>query len=665
MSRKRNEDVLRNILNENLLSLTKAGLVSRMLEEEVAGQRVFYVWLKQHNYDINPEDMDKSQSDGIIGNTIIECKLSDKDGGGTKKAYHELYSIIPTRLKQKGQRIPYYRIYVELKTFFVEVYDCHCDLVETFDWYEKPEEFNKYFTDTKETYEYDLTDENVDLVEVIQNIYKVFEIKEKIKAYQILEQGVVGWFKPFNYHEANINRLILNNDKMNEKYVQKMEGAFFTPAKYVKVSTEYVLNAIKESKEDGYDDYVLIDRCVGVGNLQSQFPEEVYPHMILGTINEAEALTANIRFMDLAQVDVVDCLTEKGVEHYKAKIEEYKEKHNVKNLAVIFLENPPYVQTNSNKKGGVKSSQEKTWVKSKMGNKEGGEDLDEQFCWSVFKFYKPYAYIHYGPIKIWKSRHLINKEVKECYLCNKKYFNAGTSAIALMSWRNKDKEYDELHFDNDFDNDFVVKRVKKSISELFQDDGREKGVCVVEARNFSFASPRLTGSINSTGKYGNKWVSKENLLNVVPLFCASRDDVSETGKYDGVNVDYRIIDTVYKTGDGGKKYQEDKQFLQDCLLYTICSQKNDCESDSKFWKAAYELLDEKHKQSEIFILYKQLVEATNINGLKNIEAYNKIEHGKLWKHHVLYPVVQELRYKLRQLHLQEIRNKMLEYELLK
>ena len=231
MSKKRNKDVLDNIVKDNLLGDTKEKLVSRMLEEEVAGQRVFYVWLKQHGYEIEPESMDKSQSDGILGNTIIECKLDEKEGGGVKKAYLELFQIIPTRLKQNGDRIPYYRIYVELKTFLVEVYDCHCELIKRFDWYKNPESFKKFINDNKNCYEYDLLDEDVDLVEVIQNIYKVFDINKKIEAYRYLQKGVPGWFKEFDIKKVNINRLILNNDKMNEKYVQKMEGSFFTPPK--------------------------------------------------------------------------------------------------------------------------------------------------------------------------------------------------------------------------------------------------------------------------------------------------------------------------------------------------------------------------------------------------------------------------------------------------
>lgn len=671
MSTKKNKDILESISKDNYLRYTKEAIVNAMLKQEVAGQRVFYVFLTQKTgLEIKPENMDKNQSDGIVGNAIVECKLNENEGGGPKKAYQELYQIIPNRLKNKGERLPYYRIYVELETFLVEVYDCHCHLIETFDWYLKPENFTKYFNenkdaDDKKTYEYDLDDDNVDLVEVIQNIYKVFPITEKIDAYRKLEEGIVGWFKPFNFKKVNINRLILNNDRMNEKYVQKEQGAFFTPPQYVKISTQYVKNAIEQSKKDGYDNYVIVDRCSGVGNLESQFEEEIYSHLILGTINEAEAFTANIRFGELANVNVIDALSEEGVIYYKNKIKEFIEKNKVKKLAVIFLENPPYTQLNSNKDGGTGKSTtqyEKTWVHNQM--EKGGQDLDEQFVFSAFKYFDIYSYIHYGPIKIWKTRHLIDKEVKEAYLCNRKYFNAGEAAVPLIHWTNKDKENEILEFDSDLGGKFKIKKVFKTISELYSDEGKENGICVVEARNFSFSSPRLTGSLNDDGKYGKKWVSAKNLLKVLPLFCASRDEISEKGGI-GSEKDYRIIDTVYKTSDGGDKYQNDKEFLQNCLLWSLCSHFNQCSTNSKIWEWGEKTLKKELKQGQIWKLYKELVVKTKLNGLYNIENYNKLENGKLWKEHSLYPKVNLLKNLLQQFYINEIRNKLLEYELLK
>lgn len=662
MSYKKNKEILDNIMKENYLGLNEKALVSRMLKNELAGQRVFYLWLKQNGFDINPEAMDKNRSDGIVGNTIIECKLNESEGGGVRSAYQELFNIIPNRLKQNGEKIPFFRIYVELETCLVEVYDCHCKLRDRFNWYIDFKKLEKYFEDKTETYEYDLSDEQVDLVEVIQNLYKIMGVKTKREAYSFIEAGLPGWFKPFDINKANINRLILNNDKMNEKYVQKKEGAFFTPPQYVRISTSYVLNAIKESKKDGYDDYVIIDRACGVANLESQFDEEIYSHMILGTINEAEAFTANIRLNGLAQVEVIDAVSKEGVEYYIKVINDYKVKNNVNKLAVIFLENPPYALLNNNKKGGLKSDKVKTYVHIQMNSR--GWDLDEQFVFSAFKYYNIYAYIHYGPIKIWKTKHLVSKEVKEAYLCNRKYFNAGESAIALIRWGKDDKNYEEIEFDSDIEGKFVVKKVHKPISELYKNDAG--GVCFFECKGFGFMAPRLDGGIDDGVRYKRKWVSKENLLNVAPLFCVSRDEVSETGVIDiKGNKDYRIIDTVYKTSDGGDIYRKDKQFLQDCLLYTLCTQKNTCGTDSKFFKAAEELLDNKHKSTVIYSIYHELCNTTKLNGLVNIEKYKKEEYGKLWKEHELFPKIKKLKELLREFHINTIRPKMLEYELLK
>lgn len=296
---------------------------------------------------------------------------------------------------------------------------------------------------------------------------------------------------------------------------------------------------------------------------------------------------------------------------------------------------------------------------------KGGQDLDEQFVFSAFEYYNIYSYIHYGPIKIWKTNHLVDKEVKECYLCNRKYFNATESAVALIHWSNIDKKYDIIEFDSDFEGKFPVYKVYTTISSLYENDGKEDGICVVEARNYSFASPRLTGSLNDDERYGTKWIKEENLLNVLPLFCVARDEIAEKGGIDSTSKDYRIIDTVYKSGDGGKKYQEDKEFLQNCLLYSICTHFNQCQSNSKFWDVADKLLDNNHKNTDIYKLYLKLAEETGLKGLYNIEQHNKTELGKLWKIHFLYPQIAELKKQIQTYYIENIRSSMIKYQLLK
>ncbi len=163
-------------------------------------------------------------------------------------------------------------------------------------------------------------------------------------------------------------------------------------------------------------------------------------------------------------------------------------------------------------------------------------------------------------------------------------------------------------------------------------------------------------SLNDDERYGNKWVNKDNLLNVLPLFCASRDEISEKGGIYGEK-DYRVIDTVYKTSDGGKKYQKDKQFIQDCLLWSLCIHYNQCSPNGKIWKCGEDLLLEEMKNTEIWKMYKELVKETNLNGLYNIERYNKEGHGKLWKEHTLFPKVALLKHMLQKFFSKNIRNK--------
>ena len=666
MSRGKNRELLESILKENLLALNKNAIVDRMLKTELAGQKVFYRWLQQKGYDINPLDLDKNQSDGIIGNTIIECKLNENEGGGPQKAYLELYNIIPTRLKGNGEPIPYYRIYVELETFLVEVYTCHFDLVDTFNWYDNSEKFKKYFEDKKKTFEYDLTDTSVDLVSVIHKIYKIYGIKTKVEAYKIIERGVIGWFKSFDFKKDNISRIILNNDKMNERMIQKYQGAFFTPHKYAEIAKDMVESAIKNIKKDGYEDYVIIDRCAGVGNLEAVFDEKYFNHMILGTLNEGETLVANIRFGRDNFVKVVDALSEEGVEFYRKEIENYKQKNKVEKLAVIFLENPPYVVLNSNKKGGVASgSKEKTWVHQQMD--KGGQDLDEQFVFSVFNMYDTYRYIHFGPIKIWKSKHLITKQVFDAYLCDREKFNASKGSIALISWGNEDKDYESIIFRTDTGNEKVeVKKVYKTISSLYENDG-EKGIIYIEARNFSYESPRLTGSMNSDGRYGTKKVSKENLPKVIPLFCAARNKYCETGIYKDKSYDYTPIGTLYKTGDGGLKYLEDKEFVYNCIQWATFTHLNQVDSDSDYWKWAYDYL-EKHKKllwDKCYDDYMFLVKEVGLNGLYNIESFERKDKGKLWKYHNLFPRIKNLKSNLDVNYEDHIHPELIKYELIK
>ena len=116
------------------------------------------------------------------------------------------------------------------------------------------------------------------------------------------------------------------NKKFNEVYSDKSDrkqrGVFYTPEQYVKISTEYLRKAIEDAKADGYDDYVIIDRCCGTGNLESQLTPEELSHCILGTLNPEEAEIAAKRLG--VSVHCGDALSREGVLYYRNEIEKRK-----------------------------------------------------------------------------------------------------------------------------------------------------------------------------------------------------------------------------------------------------------------------------------------------------------------------------------------------------
>lgn len=335
-----------------------------------------------------------------------------------------------------------------------------------------------------------------------------------------------------------------------------------------------------------------------------------------------------------------------------------------KKLAVIFLENPPYLTYLEEKTGKKSSKMEHSDVWKYMKDQNVNMDelnLDEQFIWSVFNIYDSYAYIHYGPlktIKISKKRDVASKEIRSAYLCNKKYFNAAEAAIGLIYFRNKDANNESIVFDSEYGK-YKIKKVHSPISNFLKND-EENGIVYFQATTYGMSGKLalLNTNILDTQVYYSRFykkISKNELLNACPIFVAGRDDFSNSGKNPITGqVDFRVLESICKCGDGGTKYQKDTKFLQDCLLYTMCCDKHKVTSNI-FYTTCESLLDDEHKNTDIYKLYRQLVDETGINGLKNIQKclgrtstnINKLKH--------LLSIFQY----------ETIRPKMFEYELLK
>lgn len=75
-------------------------------------------------------------------------------------------------------------------------------------------------------------------------------------------------------------------DKLNDTLQKKNLGAFYTPEVYAEKSHELLRRAI--ARVPAGNDYVIIDRCAGTGNLEKGLTDDELSHCILSTVEYYE-----------------------------------------------------------------------------------------------------------------------------------------------------------------------------------------------------------------------------------------------------------------------------------------------------------------------------------------------------------------------------------------
>lgn len=453
-------------------------------------------------------------------------------------------------------------------------------------------------------------------------------------------------------------------------------------------------------------DYIILDRCAGTGNLEKFFTDEELSHCVLNTYDYTEWTTLKGLYDGRVRMIIPpthDSRDNKGLLKVGDALSEdfinYEPLNQIiknKNISVIILENPPFVDIFSNKDGGVKSkSMSSSFIRKQMTGRER-TDLGNQFIWSAFNYYLRDDYdfaIIYSPIKYWKSQHVIDKKFIEGYLCNKQHFNAGMSTVSLIFWQNIDNKNEVLEFDSDL-GPRKVKKVHTPISDLRVAAETDNPMCYVQTRNFNFSSPRLTARIVNK-KDGNEGSAcdETNILKLLPLFCLGRNKWAESGDS---GKDYTIIDTVYKTADGGVKYQSDKEFLKSAFVFSLLTNWNHCISDNYIKNEM--CLGQNTRADKIFTsfnlnnddltLYNQWIKILNLAKTKSefIKGYTyglyqlendiniKVDSGSknkkrepimVHKYSDLNSEISNLKEMLNEYYNSNIQNKLLEYELLK
>lgn len=248
-------------------------------------------------------------------------------------------------------------------------------------------------------------------------------------------------------------------DRLNDNLTQKNLGAFYTHKLYAQKSLELVRQAIARVPKG--NDYVIIDRCAGTGNLEQFMTDEELSHTIISTVEYYEykvlfeLLGDKVRHI-IPPTEENDTFNAGLVRGADALSEDYVNSKLIKQYidnpkcTIILFENPPYAETTSiehqkQKAGKTSSVWKNSFVVQEMKKEVKGtasNDLGNAFIWSAFKYYlrQPTdSYIVYSPVKYWKAQHLITKKFLDGFAFNRKHFHTNIDACIMVAlWSNED-----------------------------------------------------------------------------------------------------------------------------------------------------------------------------------------------------------------------------------
>lgn len=423
-------------------------------------------------------------------------------------------------------------------------------------------------------------------------------------------------------------------DKLNDSLQKKNLGAFYTPELYAEKSYELLRKAIKRVPKG--NDYIILDRCAGTGNLEKGLTDEELSHCILSTIEYyeykvmQEILGSRVRHI-IPPVESDDTFNAGLVRGADALSKEYLQNDIINKYienpkcTVILFENPPYAETTSiehQKKGkGKKASIWKnSFVVTEMKKEVKGtatNDLGNAFIWSGFKYYlrQPTdSYVVYSPVKYWKVQHLIDKEFLGGFAFNRYWFHTRINACVMVAlWGQRNAKLSSLELEPydinkagelvELKSNLLVKRIYRNYSKdyfdkrKFPDDIAKGIVCglngtehVITKRlkpitndnilgymavySSGFDNPDLHATLIRAGRYdGNGfYLRSDNYLEKLPMFCASR--------YITYNRAWTERARIMKSADGAKMFKDNlkteqvDRWLKKCLLFTCLEMQN-------------------------------------------------------------------------------------------
>lgn len=460
------------------------------------GQISFYnVVLPRINPSLSLEDILTDNTDGVLNGNLLEFKLHITNLNA------DLFQCLKylSSMRIKGKPIPANILIIDLNVATAWVYhsaDYLSHIEKTYSGGASKNNSNFIGGNAVETLHYESNQED------ITRLVKLLKEKKYTKI-NIDENCIVGWAEHFyrlrptarkedflgdntGKHKkiGEIRKPVVFNeyifpytgetnvkfnylmDKLNDFLLKKNLGAFYTPSIYAEKALELVRKAIARVPEG--NDYIIIDRCAGTGNLESGMTDEELAHTIVSTVEYYEykvlqELLGSRVLEIIPPIETSSTFNAGLVMGADALSEEYINSQVIKKyvddpkITIILFENPPYAETTSaehqRRGAGAKASAswKQSFVVSEMkANTKGkvkgspSNDIGNAFIWSGFKYYlrQPTdSYVVFSPVKYWKAQHLVKKRFIDGYAFNRRHFHTAIDACIMCAlWSNEDDD---------------------------------------------------------------------------------------------------------------------------------------------------------------------------------------------------------------------------------
>ena len=421
--------------------------------------------------------------------------------------------------------------------------------------------------------------------------------------------------------------------RLNDRLSKKSLGAFYTPIPYAKKAAELVKIAV-ERVPNG-NDYIILDRCAGTGNLETALigltdanGDALIEHCVISTYEyyEYKVLSERIgdKVRDIIPPTEANVIYENGkVSNADAMSKDFIDNPIIKKYiadpkcTIILFENPPYDDTSSIRQvydsAGHKhiTNNKDSFVFAQMSNVKDSfknknistvRDFANRFIWSGYRYYlrqKFDSYILFSPVKYFKSLEIFRypeRRFIKGFLFNRKYFDASPSSIGCILWSYEQGKEQGFHvpvYDIENNNLLYIKtmEIKKVNTTLSSSNTKYTGNtlitdCCDSQGHILFnkkASTILYGDNEVIGYFCP--VSASFNIGRLPYFNGRGNYILKSNYLNILPLFTAKVypfdkwyekGSIFITYDGGNIYTKDLAFIKSCLIYTCLSTQNKC-----------------------------------------------------------------------------------------